>query len=231
MEYIYSVDADEVLDENNRFQFKILKDNLITDIEIVQMLYVTPLEHNTTENFEKEYRPKLFKRLRTFTWIDPIHETVRIDPVVFDSDIEILHFPLNNHSKRDFGIFERVTVEGELLSERLHNMYSRELMISGTDEDFIKAKEYFLNSLKLTDNPDMLTESYCVLCHAFRVENDEDEFLKYFGIANSEYFCSELYKEAELFYKAKNDDIRATEWKKKALETYPVLNSDWDKME
>ncbi len=231
MEYIYSVDADEVLDEENRFQFKILKDNLITDIEIVQMLYVTPLEHNTTENFEKEYRPKLFKRLRTFTWIDPIHETLRLDPVVFDSDIEILHLPINNHSKRDFGIFERVTANGDILSERLHNMYSRELMISGKDDDFIKAKEYFLNSLNMTDNPDMLTESYCVICHTFRIEKNEGEFLKYFGIANSEYECSELCKEAELFYRAKNDDERATLWKKKALETYPVLNSEWDKME
>ena len=83
----------------------------------------------------------------------------------------------------------------------------------------------------MTDNPDMLTESYCVICHTFRIEKNEGEFLKYFGIANSEYECSELCKEAELFYRAKNDDERATLWKKKALETYPVLNSEWDKME
>ncbi|MBR4278510.1 MAG: glycosyltransferase, partial [Lachnospiraceae bacterium] len=35
MEYIYSADADEVLDEENRLRFKILKENLLPEIEIV----------------------------------------------------------------------------------------------------------------------------------------------------------------------------------------------------
>ena len=42
---------------------------------------------------------------REFEWIDPIHETIRLTPVVFDSDIEILHMPQSMHHKRDFSIF------------------------------------------------------------------------------------------------------------------------------
>lgn len=63
------------------------------------------LSHGTAYNFDEEYRPKLFKRLREFTWIEPIHEMVRLDPVVFDSDIVIGHYPESNHCKRDFATF------------------------------------------------------------------------------------------------------------------------------
>ncbi len=102
MEYIYTADADEVLDDENREQFRLLKEAMVPEVEIVQMKYVTKNEFNTVLNFKEEYRPKLYRRLRTFTWIDPIHETVRLDPVVFDSDIAITHLPQSLHSRRDF---------------------------------------------------------------------------------------------------------------------------------
>lgn len=105
MEYIYAADADEILDEENRARFLRLKSMILPEIEIVQMKYVTESEFDTVLNAKKEYRPKLFKRLRPFTWVDPIHETVRLNPVIFDSDIEILHKPQSLHSKRDFSIF------------------------------------------------------------------------------------------------------------------------------
>ena len=80
-DYIFSADADEVLDEENRRQFLNLKQVLVPEIDIVQMIYVNSKSHNTVYNFEEEYRPKLFKRLRTFEWISPIHETVRLEPI------------------------------------------------------------------------------------------------------------------------------------------------------
>ena len=38
-EYIYSADADEVLSEENRRRFRLLKETLLPEIEIVQMKY------------------------------------------------------------------------------------------------------------------------------------------------------------------------------------------------
>ena len=67
MEYIYAPDADEVLDAENRARFLDLKNCLLPEIEIVQMWYVTEA-FNTVMNVKRELRPKLFKRLRTFTW-------------------------------------------------------------------------------------------------------------------------------------------------------------------
>ena len=59
-DYIFSADADEVLDEENRKQFLNLKQVLLPEIDIVQMIYVNSKSHNTVYNFEEEYRPKLF---------------------------------------------------------------------------------------------------------------------------------------------------------------------------
>lgn len=66
-EYIYSADADEVLDEENYRLFADLKEVLLPEIEIVQMKYGNQLAHGTAYNFDEEYRPKLFRRLRSFT--------------------------------------------------------------------------------------------------------------------------------------------------------------------
>ena len=42
-EYIYSADADEVLDEANRQRFRLLKETLLPEVEIVQMKYENQL--------------------------------------------------------------------------------------------------------------------------------------------------------------------------------------------
>ena len=65
-EYIYTADADEVINEENREKFRVLKESLLPEIEIVQMKYGNQLSFGTVYNFDEEYRPKLFKRLREF---------------------------------------------------------------------------------------------------------------------------------------------------------------------
>ena len=102
MDYIYVADADEVIDDKNRERFIQLKEILLPEIEIVQMLYCNQLEYGTTYNFDEEYRPKLYKRLRTFIWEEPLHEAVRLEPIIYDSDIRIEHKPLDSHAGRDF---------------------------------------------------------------------------------------------------------------------------------
>ena len=64
-DYIFSADADEVLDEENRRQFLNLKQVLVPEIDIVQMYYVNESDFNSVYNVHKELRPKLFRRIRT----------------------------------------------------------------------------------------------------------------------------------------------------------------------
>lgn len=179
MDYIFSADADEILEGENIKKFLELKAALLPEVEIVQMYYANQLEYGTTYNFDREYRPKLFKRQRGFVWQDRVHESVRLYPVIYDSDIEIIHKPHESHGKRDFLIFEEMAERGEHFSRHLHNMYARELWICGDARDFKGAKAYFEASLgEEGRSRDEITEAYCVLARAYRLEGDYDNFLR-----------------------------------------------------
>lgn len=177
MEYIYSADADEVLDEENRRQFLLLKQVLDPQIEIVQMYYANQLEYGTVYNFDREYRPKLYKRLRQFVWEEPLHEAVRLSPVIFDSDIEILHLPEQCHAKRDFSGYQKTIRRDGELSPKLLSMYARELFVSGEKEDFLEAEEYFTKVVH-TGNPegDLLKMVECVLAKCAHLRGDVSAF-------------------------------------------------------
>ncbi|KAI4451720.1 hypothetical protein C823_006280 [Eubacterium plexicaudatum ASF492] len=200
MDYIYTADADEVLDHENHQRFIYLKKSLIPEIEIVQMKYITSEEFNTVMNIRNEYRPKLYKRLRQFRWIDPIHETVQTQPLIFDSDIEILHLPQSVHSRRDFDLFLRAFGDGRPISDKLHTMYARELFISGTDEDFLQAQPVFMQTIRTSgeDNSAQnnsngrLPEAVCILCRCMRIQNKTADFFKYALRSMTYYPCSEI---------------------------------------
>lgn len=224
-EYIYSADADELLSVENRERFAALKECLLPEIEIVQMKYGNQLEFGTVYNFDEEYRPKLFKRLRNFVWEEPVHEAVRLEPVIFDSDIVITHKPHENHAARDLANFRKQILEGRYLSKHLHNMYARELFIAGTDDDFIKASEFFRESAMDTErSADELNEACLVAAHAARISKDTVGFMKYMTKLVAGEGCSEICCELGHFYEDANDFDEAVIWYyNAAYETRPVI--------
>ena len=134
------------------------------------MYYGNQLQNGTIYNYDCELRPKLFKRLRKFTWIEPIHETVRTLPVVFDSDIVITHMPDEIHTKRDLAAFERMVSDKMNISSRLHNIYAKELYVSGDEADFENAIPFFEESIQDdTRTEDEKLEAVCVLAKAYRI--------------------------------------------------------------
>ena len=212
-EYIYVADADEVLDEENRTKFLQLKRALLPEVDVVQMYYANQMQFNTTYNYDKEYRPKLYKRVRHFVWEDAIHESVRLDPVVYDSEIAILHLPENNHGARDFAAFEKMIKKGVRLSRKLHNMYARELFITGNTKDFIEAKEYFLEAILDTERSlEEIKEAALVLAKAFRLEKHTGEFFKYVMKDIVTEPSSEACCELGLYYLEQQDYQEASNW-------------------
>ena len=226
MEYIYSADADEVLDEKNREAFRQLKETLLPEIDIVQMYYANQLAHGTIYNFDRELRPKLFKRLRTFRWQGAIHEQVGLEPVIYDSEIEIQHMPENNHKDRDLAAFVRMTGEGYSLDKRLHNIYAKELFISGEDKDFIAAREFFRHSCQDTErSEDEIKEAACVAARAARLYGDTEDFFKYAMKVIACEGCAEICCELGEFYLQKQDIDEAIVWfYNAAYETESILN-------
>ena len=64
-DYIYSADADEVLDDKQREMLKVLMQYLDPKYEIVNMWYLTPIDFNEANGFEREYRQKMFRPTRS----------------------------------------------------------------------------------------------------------------------------------------------------------------------
>jgi glycosyltransferase involved in cell wall biosynthesis len=227
-DYIYCADADEVLDEENRQKFLQLKQVLLPEIEIVQMLYSGQFDANTVYNFNEEYRPKLFRRLRTFQFIHPIHETLRLDPIVYDSEIRIFHQPHGQHTHRDLSIFELHYGKdtAPVLSLPLIRMYAKELFISGTDAHFQNAIPAFLRVLQREGaTAEEILYASCVLAHAYRVAGQTAEFFKYAMKATLSDSCSEICMELGCFYEEAEDLPEAHIWYyNAAYETAPICN-------
>ncbi len=225
-DYIYSADADEVIDEENREKFKQLKETMLSEIDIVQMKYTNQLEYGTIYNYDEELRPKLFKRIRTFRFEEPIHETVVLEPVIYDSDIEIVHKPQESHTSRDIAAFERLTGEGKRLSKRLHNLYAKELFVSGTDEDCIRAVSFFETSAEEeTRSLDEVKEACCVAARGNRLLGKIPAFFKYALKNVAAEGCSEICCELGQYYLDDGDYKEAAVWfYNAAYETECILN-------
>ena len=227
MDYIYIADADEVIDEENRERFRILKQTLLPEIDIVQMKYANQLEYNTTYNFDVEYRPKLYKRVRSFRFVDPIHESVLLSPVVYDSDIVIMHLPQESHAARDLNIFRKVIDREGKLSAKLYEMYARELFVAGTDEDFIRAAAYYSRVAENEDCSERQRRIYeCVLTRAYRLKKDMNGLLKYSlkNLAEGKASAEVCYELGEYFYSLKDVKEAALWFYNAAYETECELN-------
>lgn len=214
-DYIYSADADEYMDEENRVKFKALKKVLMPEVEIVQMVYVTEQINHPTENFAKDLRPKLFKRLREFTWIDPIHETINTSPIVFDSDIEICHRPQGDHSSRDFTVFERIIEERGTLSDRLLTMYLRELYKAGSEEALDHAREFLertLITLKQKEKEVLARQTIAVLLKIYRQADDAVAILKASLQEEVTVPSAEVCMELGYFFMKKEEYEEASQW-------------------
>lgn len=226
MDYIYTADADELLDEANIRRFLDMKRVLLPEIEIVQMHYLNLMERNTAYNSKRELRPKLFKRLRTFEWINPVHETVRLDPVIYNSDIEIQHLAKGSHAKRDFATFQKALRKGMRLDKTLHSMYAKELFIAGDAEDFAEAEDFFAKSYSDgSRTPDERREAACVLARGYRLSGRTSDFFKFIlreaAICPSSEICAET---GEYFY-LQGDFAEALCWFNDAIfETEAVIS-------
>ena len=226
-DYIYSADADEELDEENRQRFlKLKKDIGELDVDIVQMYYSNQLSFRTVYNYDRELRPKLYKRVRMFRWVDPIHEQVALEPVVCDSDIEIIHKPKEDHSGRDLSSFRKAVNDGRKFSRRLFGMYARELMMAGSDEDFLSAKDFFEKAT--VDNNrsvDEIKEACCVLAHIAVLEKDAQAMLKYsLKDAITEMSSEMCYELGDYYYNMKDLDEAIVWYFNAAYECSSILD-------
>ena len=225
-EYIYAADADEVVDEENRLKFRMLKEALIPEVEIVQMYYGNQLSQNSIYNYDRELRPKLYKRLREFVWQEPIHEAVRLEPIVFDSEVCITHLPQGEHGSRDLAAFERMVERGEELSPRLLDIYLRELYMTGEAANLEKARPYLeklCDGLEPTE--DLFRQTVTLLFRDAVRRDRAGDILKYALKGVVAGGSSELCLELGDYFRQKGDLPEAILWYHNAKEETESLMS------
>lgn len=226
MDYIYSADADEIVDAENQKRFLNLKEAMLPEIEIVQMKYVED-GIQTVLNSKVEYRPKLYKRIRNFTWIDPVHETVRILPVVFDSDIEIQHKPEGLHASRDLELIEKAYIKEGMLSKNLIEMYVRELYKCGDKKQLESGKNILEQIIASGTDDELFCKILCVLSREARLNKDETSFIKHTTKLLAAGGCAEVCCELGDYFHEKGDDTEASLWYYNALnESDSILDSE-----
>ena len=232
-DYIYSADADEIIDKANIEEFKKLKIALSEPsedlpIDIVQMYYCgqTIGKEKSVYNFDRELRPKLFRRIRNFVWENPIHEQIRTNPVIFDSEIEIIHNQSENHAKRDLAIFRKAIDRGDIISSKLLDFYVRELYMAGSQEDLKKAGDFMISVTESENSSiDDIRKASIILARCARLSGDIQSLMK-FAIKEVSSGCSsEICCELGDYYMDNDDPLEASLWYyNAAFEQKPVLD-------
>jgi glycosyltransferase involved in cell wall biosynthesis len=206
-DYIFWLDADDILLEEDRKKLLQLKYSLDPHIDIVMMRYNlgTDEKGNAVCSF---FRERLLKRSMNFIWHDPIHEYIRIQGKILNSDISITHKKVKKRNSRNLKIFEKIIEEGRELSERNYFYYARELYINGKTEEAIVYYDKFL------DTEGGLLSNYIDasidMCHCYLSKNDKKNALKALlrsmehDLPRAEICCQigHLYKTSEEYLKA-----------------------------
>ena len=225
-DYIMTMDADEVLEADEKKHFQLLKECLLPEIEIVRMKYVTRMEKDVEHIFDEEYRLKLFKRERSFTWEGSIHETIKLEPVIYDSDVTITHMPQIAHEDRNLRNFRNQIRKGMHLNKRLHDMYAKELYLLGKESDLEEGMAYFMDSaMDERRDREEVTKACCVVARAARMTEEPVIFFKYASKVIAEKACSEICCELGHFYEDAGDLDEAVTWYyKAAYKAKPIMS-------
>lgn len=144
MEYCMWLDADDVIEPDDREAFRILKDTLPGETDVVMMRYHTAFDENGRPAFTY-YRERLIRRAGEYRWEGAIHEAIAPAGIVLYSQTAVTHRKTGpGDPNRNLRIFEGLLARGKELSPREQFYYARELTYHGRDKESAAAFEGFL---------------------------------------------------------------------------------------
>lgn len=147
-DYIFWLDADDIILSDDIKKFKDFKKSLTLDIDNVMMKYNVGFDENGTVNYSY-FRERLSKRTNNSKWTEPVHECLSIGGKIINTDICITH--RKEHAAvegRNISIYKNILSQGSALTPRGLFYYSRELFQNQFIEEAIKYFNAFLETEK-----------------------------------------------------------------------------------
>ncbi|MGH0792372.1 tetratricopeptide repeat-containing glycosyltransferase family 2 protein [Bacillus cereus] len=175
-EYIFWLDADDVLKPEDAKKLRMLKNVLHPEVDGVSMKYHADFDAqgNVTGSV---IRHRLFKREKGYRWTGIVHEHVEVAPTdtVWASDVVVTHQPLDvKRSIRNLDLYERYLKRGGTLTPHDLFHYGRELSMHERYDEAIDIFEQYLDTPGIAPDIRLFILNELASCYYF-VENVQKE--------------------------------------------------------
>jgi len=206
-EYIFWLDADDVILEEDRLKLINLKQTMDKNIDVVMMKYNYSFDSQGNVTLS-HFRERLLKRRRHFKWIDPVHECIVFEGNILRTDICITHKKIHSNSRRNLIILQKMMADGKKFSSRNLFYYARELHLNKIYDHAIIYFSKFLETEEGTENENIHA---CIdLADCYNSINDKKNYLKTllrcfeYDVPQPEVCCNlgYYYKDIENYEKA-----------------------------
>lgn len=176
MDYIFWLDADDILTPENAKKLQELKNVLDPRIDAVSMKYHAAFD--TQDNvISSTTRFRLFKTSKQYQWSGFVHEHIEVLPTdcILTSDIIVTHQTKNRkRSSRNLNLYERHLAKGKKLTPHDLFHYGRELLLHQRYKEAICIFEEYLASPYVDDEIRIFVLNELASCYSF-IQNTTKE--------------------------------------------------------
>ncbi|WP_219914497.1 glycosyltransferase family 2 protein [Thalassobacillus sp. CUG 92003] len=147
-DYIFWLDADDVLLEEEQQKLASLKQNTVNQPDAISMVYVLARDENNTVTHSVR-RNRLVKRCNNFQWHGAVHEYLEVGGNILQSDIQVTHLKEDTGiSYRNLHIYETMIANGAEFSPRDLYYYANECYDHEQFEKAVNAYKKFIDTEK-----------------------------------------------------------------------------------
>lgn len=126
-DYIMWLDADDIIEPNEREKFKMLRDKIDGTVDVYMLKYNYHLDKNGKPTLI-QVRERIVKREKQFQWVSPIHEVIIPEGNIEEMDIAITHQKIETKNpRRNIEIFEEMKKNNVEFDVRQEYCYAKEL--------------------------------------------------------------------------------------------------------
>ncbi|WP_200411106.1 glycosyltransferase family 2 protein [Virgibacillus salexigens] len=137
-DYIFYLDADDVIDKMEQEKLFHLKKHLNPEFDAVSMIYLAGIDEY--ENVTLQYRRnRLVKRRKQYQWFGDCHNYLQVRGKIFHSDIAVSHKKNAHAYGRNLHIYEAMICKSRSFTERDYFYYGNELRENGFYQQAIEA--------------------------------------------------------------------------------------------